>query len=113
MILLEGFYVRGSFSTDASFGNLLHRAIGFGPKNLPELRKDVGQGIRALKEGIKETLPDSERVRRQETVKCKASAVVRWRKARNASRTLQRRIRPKDNLTKGEDEGGKHNLRHR
>jgi len=31
----------------------------FGPKKLPELGKGIGQGIRALKEGIKETLPDS------------------------------------------------------
>jgi len=31
----------------------------FGPKNLPELGKGIGQGIRALKEGIKETFPDS------------------------------------------------------
>ncbi len=32
----------------------------FGPKKLPELGKGIGQGIRALKDGIKETLPDSE-----------------------------------------------------
>ncbi len=31
----------------------------FGPKKLPELGKGIGQGIRALKEGLKETLPDS------------------------------------------------------
>ena len=31
----------------------------FGPKKLPELGKGIGQGIRALKDGIKETLPDS------------------------------------------------------
>ncbi len=31
----------------------------FGPKKLPELGKGIGQRIRALKEGIKETLPDS------------------------------------------------------
>jgi sec-independent protein translocase protein TatA len=31
----------------------------FGPKKLPELGKGIGQGIRALKEGIKDTLPDS------------------------------------------------------
>jgi sec-independent protein translocase protein TatA len=33
----------------------------FGPKKLPELGKGIGQGIRALKDGIKETLPDSEK----------------------------------------------------
>ncbi len=31
----------------------------FGPKKLPELGKGIGQGIRALKEGLKEMLPDS------------------------------------------------------
>ena len=31
----------------------------FGPKKLPELGKGIGQGIRALKEGIKDTHPAS------------------------------------------------------
>ena len=31
----------------------------FGPKKLPELGKGIGQGIRALKDVIKEKLPDS------------------------------------------------------
>ncbi len=31
----------------------------FGPKKLPELGKGIGQGIRALKEGLKEMLHDS------------------------------------------------------
>jgi len=31
----------------------------FGPKKLPELGKGIGEGIRALKEGMKETPADS------------------------------------------------------
>ena len=30
----------------------------FGPKKLPELGKGIGEGIRALKEGTKETPPE-------------------------------------------------------
>lgn len=30
----------------------------FGPKKLPELGKGIGEGIRALKEGLKDTPPD-------------------------------------------------------
>ena len=30
----------------------------FGPKKLPELGKGLGEGIRALKEGMKDTPPD-------------------------------------------------------
>ncbi len=30
----------------------------FGPKKLPELGKGIGEGIRALKEGMKETPPE-------------------------------------------------------
>ena len=33
----------------------------FGPKKLPELGKGIGAGIRALKDGIKDTLPDQEK----------------------------------------------------
>jgi len=33
----------------------------FGPKKLPELGRGIGQGIRALKEGIKATHPDPEK----------------------------------------------------
>jgi sec-independent protein translocase protein TatA len=29
----------------------------FGPKKLPELGKGIGEGIRAMKEGLKETPP--------------------------------------------------------
>ena len=49
----------------------------FGPKKLPELGRGIGQGIRALKEGIKATHPDPERpqVRHRETVKRKANAL--------------------------------------
>jgi sec-independent protein translocase protein TatA len=31
----------------------------FGPKKLPELGKGLGEGIRALKEGMKDTPPDA------------------------------------------------------
>ena len=31
----------------------------FGPKKLPELGKGIGEGIRALKDGMKETPADS------------------------------------------------------
>jgi sec-independent protein translocase protein TatA len=30
----------------------------FGPKKLPELGKGIGEGIRSLKEGMKDTPPD-------------------------------------------------------
>lgn len=30
----------------------------FGPKKLPDLGKGIGEGIRALKEGLKETPPE-------------------------------------------------------
>ncbi len=30
----------------------------FGPKKLPELGKGIGEGLRALKNGMKETPPD-------------------------------------------------------
>ena len=33
----------------------------FGPKKLPELGKGIGGGIRALKDGIKDTLPDRDK----------------------------------------------------
>ena len=33
----------------------------FGPKKLPELGKGIGAGIRALKDGIEDTLPDQEK----------------------------------------------------
>ena len=33
----------------------------FGPKKLPELGKGIGGGIRALKDGIEDTLPDQEK----------------------------------------------------
>jgi sec-independent protein translocase protein TatA len=32
----------------------------FGPRKLPEFGKGLGQGIRALKEGVKGALPDAE-----------------------------------------------------
>ena len=38
----------------------------FGPKKLPELGKGIGAGIRALKDGIKDTLPDQEKSTRAE-----------------------------------------------
>jgi sec-independent protein translocase protein TatA len=31
--------------------------LGFGPKKLPELGKGLGEGIRALKEGMKDNPP--------------------------------------------------------
>jgi sec-independent protein translocase protein TatA len=31
----------------------------FGPKKLPELGKGLGQGIRSLKEGLKDTPPEA------------------------------------------------------
>ncbi len=31
----------------------------FGPKKLPELGKGIGEGIRSLKEGMKDTPPDA------------------------------------------------------
>jgi len=37
---------------------LIVALILFGPKKLPELGKGIGEGLRALKEGMKETPPD-------------------------------------------------------
>jgi len=34
----------------------------FGPKKLPELGKGIGEGIRALKEGMKDNPPDQPKV---------------------------------------------------
>jgi sec-independent protein translocase protein TatA len=38
----------------------------FGPKKLPELGKGLGEGIRALKEGMKDTPPDQSKAARTE-----------------------------------------------
>jgi sec-independent protein translocase protein TatA len=35
----------------------------FGPKKLPELGKGIGDGIRALKQGVKDPPPDDPSVR--------------------------------------------------
>jgi sec-independent protein translocase protein TatA len=39
----------------------------FGPKKLPELGKGIGEGIRALKEGMKDNPPDQPKVVSTET----------------------------------------------
>jgi sec-independent protein translocase protein TatA len=39
----------------------------FGPKKLPELGKGLGEGIRALKEGMKDTPPDQSKTASTET----------------------------------------------
>jgi sec-independent protein translocase protein TatA len=39
----------------------------FGPKKLPELGKGIGEGIRALKEGMKDNPPDQPKSASAET----------------------------------------------
>jgi len=39
----------------------------FGPKKLPELGKGIGEGIRALKEGMKDNPPDQPKAASTET----------------------------------------------
>ncbi len=43
----------------------------FGPKKLPELGKGLGEGIRALKEGMKDTPPQASTTDQSKTVENK------------------------------------------
>ena len=47
----------------------------FGPKKLPELGKGLGEGIRALKEGMKDTRP-----RRKPSLKSRPKPSLKLRK---------------------------------
>jgi TatA/E family protein of Tat protein translocase len=55
----EDLHVRRPVSANAPAGDLLFIALlVFGPKKLPDLGKGIGEGIRALKEGMKEKPSD-------------------------------------------------------
>ena len=55
---LRRIHVRGNFSADASFDDLLHRPTGVRTKEASGTRQGIGDGIRALKQGVKD--PPSE-----------------------------------------------------
>jgi sec-independent protein translocase protein TatA len=55
-----GFMFEGLFQPTHLVVIFFIAVLVFGPKKLPELGKGLGDGIRALKEGLKDTPPDSE-----------------------------------------------------
>jgi sec-independent protein translocase protein TatA len=47
----------------------------FGPKKLPELGKGIGEGFRALKEGMKERTDDQAQAKQQSSTDVKSAEV--------------------------------------